>query len=56
MSRKEKALQSIKRISKFLKNIHPKYYALIFGLILMALLAKKHRTKITAVLRMVLNI
>ena len=56
MSKKDKLLNVIKRKTKFLKTINPKYYALVVGLIIVAVLVKKYRAKIVSVLKLILNV
>lgn len=56
MSTKDRVMNVMKRKSIMLKKINPKYYALVVGLILAAILVKKFRAKITNVLKVILNI
>jgi hypothetical protein len=56
MSRKDKIINAIRKKTKLLKKINPKYYALIVGLIVVAFLVKKYRAKIISLLKVILNV
>jgi hypothetical protein len=56
ISKKDKIWKIFHKKINLLKKIHPKYYAIVIGLVIIAILVKKYRSRIGFILKTVLNV